>query len=481
MDVINATFLILAIIPASSYGWGMRGTTIGGEKGAMLPGALIGGLLALFSDILIVQEHFYIFSALGAVAMYFGGCMTYGETLSLSMSARPAMNMKKGLVALLIKGALWFGVFGCIFATGVNAISGEYNVIELIIIFVSTPLLSLLFHKLLNYPHNVKENKYPLIYFSKTRRESWGAMLGIFISLFIFSLIRGNLFSVIFPLCCAIFGGIGWVSGQLLQIYSRNYADEAEGFGRIFSPSKGIEAWKAMECVFGAFGGLGASIGLIVTYDSFRDTVYNLELTSGLVPRNKPLSTALLVIWLLAFFGDMVHYFIKRPSKDLKYNKIYSIYKKTLEPTEFILYAALPFIMICLGSDTTSKIMSFFVVFWVIVQEVAYEGDMALRKSLFLKIPLSIVGTVMLVLCIIPNGIITHRETFVMYTVLYELLTMIVIIPEFITDAKNRINNISQNSITKKEQIKAVVKGNGTLVVHGYFIICIISTLIYIK
>ena len=72
MDAITATLLILTIIPAASYGWGMRGTTIGGEKGAMLPGAIIGGLLALFSDVLIVKEHFYIFSALGAVAMYFG-------------------------------------------------------------------------------------------------------------------------------------------------------------------------------------------------------------------------------------------------------------------------------------------------------------------------------------------------------------------------------------------------------------------------
>ena len=49
MDIITATLLILAIIPAVSYAWGMRGTTIGGEKGAMLPGAMIGLLIAFFT------------------------------------------------------------------------------------------------------------------------------------------------------------------------------------------------------------------------------------------------------------------------------------------------------------------------------------------------------------------------------------------------------------------------------------------------
>ena len=97
MDIITATLLILAIIPAVSYAWGMRGTTIGGEKGAMLPGAMIGLLIAFFSKILIAQEHFYIFAGLGAVSMYLGGSMTYGETLGLSMNQKPAENMKKGL------------------------------------------------------------------------------------------------------------------------------------------------------------------------------------------------------------------------------------------------------------------------------------------------------------------------------------------------------------------------------------------------
>ncbi len=41
-DMILCVFLTTL---AASYGWGMRGSLIGGEKGAMLPGALIGLIL----------------------------------------------------------------------------------------------------------------------------------------------------------------------------------------------------------------------------------------------------------------------------------------------------------------------------------------------------------------------------------------------------------------------------------------------------
>ena len=64
MNITTVLVLFAVIIPATSYAWGMRGTTIGGEKGAMLPGAIIGTILALCSNVFIVQEHFYIFAAM---------------------------------------------------------------------------------------------------------------------------------------------------------------------------------------------------------------------------------------------------------------------------------------------------------------------------------------------------------------------------------------------------------------------------------
>ena len=54
---------------AVSYGWGMRGTIIGGEKGAMLPGALIGLFMALFSGSEVLSSSPWILAGAGALTM----------------------------------------------------------------------------------------------------------------------------------------------------------------------------------------------------------------------------------------------------------------------------------------------------------------------------------------------------------------------------------------------------------------------------
>lgn len=500
MNVLSATVLILCIIPAASYGWGMRGTTIGGEKGAMLPGAIIGALLAHFSGIYIVQEQFYVFAALGAIAMYFGGAMTYGETLAFSMSAKPAEDMKKGLIALFVKGFLWFGSFGSIYTTGINAVCGKYAVYELIIIFIVTPLSSILFYILLNKPFNVNDNKYPKIYFSKTRQESWGAILGIILPLFILGIIKSDPLTTVFPLCCAFAGGIGWLLGQGLQIYSKHYAEESNNaFGRFFSESRGAEAWKEMECVLGAFGGLGAAIGFILTFETFKQTTFALEINGGIKPLSNTFSNIVFVIWLILLLADMVHYFIKKPLTKselkalLKSKKIskevyaarlmkavddvpksYLNYKRILEPSEFLLYAAFPFIMICSGCNKTASTMAFFMVFWVLVQEVAFEKKMSVLKSTVLKISLSLVGVIFLIL----NLAYAHEFTFigsmVVYTIVYELLTFVWIIPESVEKLKEKLLLNDYTGEMEKRGLHTVISHNGTFLVHGYFIVCII-------
>ena len=62
----STVIYVLIISVALSYGWGMRGALIGGEKGALLPGALLGMFLALFSGIETLSSNFYIFAAAGA-------------------------------------------------------------------------------------------------------------------------------------------------------------------------------------------------------------------------------------------------------------------------------------------------------------------------------------------------------------------------------------------------------------------------------
>ena len=63
MSVLNMIMFITFSVIAVSWGWGMRGTAIGGEKGAMLPGALLGLSFAVFEGIEKTTDFYFIFSA----------------------------------------------------------------------------------------------------------------------------------------------------------------------------------------------------------------------------------------------------------------------------------------------------------------------------------------------------------------------------------------------------------------------------------
>ena len=506
MDIITATSLFFALIFGVSYAWGMRGTTIGGEKGAMLPGAIIGLLIAFFSKILIAQEHFYIFASLGAVSMYLGGSMTYGETLGLSMNKKPADNMKKGLIALFVKGFLWFGLFGALFTTGINAVCGMYRVYELVVLFILTPAIAVAGYFIFNKPLNPKEKKFPKIYFSKTRQESWGALLGAFLVLFMFAAIKLNTLTIIFSLSCAVFGGVGWVIGQLMQIYSIHYAESSKSnFCRKFSNNNDIDSWKIMECVLGAFGGLGSAVGFLLTYENFKLTLFNLEKNDGLVPLNKTLVLILFIVWVLLIVGDMVHYFIKKPitkkelKKQLKRKQItqeqyavkrlkavtavprgYEIYDNFTEKIEPVLYSAVPFILICVGSVQAALITSFFLIFLVIAQEVGLEKSITKRFDLPFKIVLGVISVVIFTIQVAFNFDFSVIGTILLYTLGYELMTMVWLGIKTVRLFNKRIRN-STETIIKKEKFKLFVKENKTIItVHTYFTFCMILVLLFI-
>ncbi len=503
MDIFAALFLIVTIIPAASYGWGMRGTTIGGEKGAMLPGALIGMLLAINSDILIVKENFFIFAALGAIGMYFGGCMTYGETLSLSMSARPATEMKRGLQGVGLKGFLWFGVFGSIFSTGINAICKVYSPIQLLIIFILTPVLSLLLINKLNRPYNVDENKFPKFYFSKKRKEYWGAMFGIMLSFLLFNIINLNLFGIVFPLVCAIFGCLGWILAQLLQVYSIHYAPRSKSkiLKTCFS-NKNIDSWKFMECFLGGFGGLGVSVAFIITYPFFKNTVSVLEMNNYLDKGNNFLSVIFVIVWLILIAIDMLQYFIKRPitksalKNQLKENKItraefmvknvnavdtvpkfYDYYEKALEPIEFILYAALPFVFIALGSIHTAVIMSAFIIFLVMAQEVFFENEYPKKLKITTRIFFGIVILGLLLFVTLNTFAFANPLSFkfilIIYTLIYEIMSI------GLSIYKN-YSKQTKNGLSRLCALKSFFKCKSVIIYNTYYCICFVTLFLFL-
>lgn len=504
MDIISALSLIAVIIPAVSYGWGMRGTTIGGEKGAMLPGALIGAIIALTSGILIVQEYFYVFAALGAIGMYFGGCMTYGETLGLSMNAKPAENMKKGLTALFIKGFLWFGTFGAILTTGINAISGVYSVLELIVIFIMTPALSLVCYHYINHPLDIDQHIFPKIYFSKTRKEYWGAMVGLMGALLIINIIKLNGYVVIFSLICGVSGGIGWVIAQLLQIGIKHYSTKSKYvFIRKISTQNKIDSWKAMECTLGSIGALGVAIAHIVTYNSFKNTVFSLEINGGVLPKNNILSLILFIIWLVLLVADMAHYFVKRPVtksellRQLRQRKItkeeygiravnaveavpkfYDYYEKSTEAVEFILYAAIPFVLICLGCIKVASVMSLFIIFWVLAQEIAFEKKFSAKVSIVLQIIFCIIGLIIFIYQVIVGFEIDKTFVLLLYTAVYEVLTLGYLLPDVISKTKNKANIMADSGNKLVGYFKCFFSNKGLIITHVYFTFCVVYVLL---
>lgn len=502
MDTFSTVLLIFSLVSAISFAWGMRGTTIGGEKGAMLPGALIGLLIAVFSNILIVREHFYIFSALGAVSMYFGGSMTYGETLGLSMNTKPAENMKKGLIGVFIKGFLWFGSFGAIFSTGINAVCYMYSILEMSIIFPLAVVIGIAFYFLFNRPLGKKENKHPKIYFSKTRQESWGALLGVYLVLLVFGIIKLNILTIVFSVCCAVFGGIGWLIGQLLQIYSIHYAKENALFGKVFARSNNVDSWKIMECSLGLFGGLGAALSFLLSYPHFKSTVFNLEMNGGLLPVNRTLLQVLFIVWLVLICADFVHYFIKKPAlkSELKallekeeitqaqYSaslikavdetpKRYTIYFKATEIIEPVLYGVFPFIMIALGGRNAALATTSFIMFLVLAQEIALEKKINKIFNLITMILFALVSVAILVLQLGFGYILNDWLTLILYTVVYEVLTLLWLFPQEIKKNTNE-DDIELNFIKNIfKKLKLFFKSKAIVKVHIYFIINIIITI----
>ena len=475
----------------------MRGTTIGGEKGAMLPGAAIGFALAVFSDILIVKENFFVFAAIGSCGMYFGGTMTYGETLSISMSKRPAENMKKGLIALFVKGFGWFGAFGGIFSIGTLAICGSFKLYEILCIAAALPASMLLFYFIFNRPYKPLENKFPKIYFSYTRHESWGALIGLFLMCLITVILKKSFFGIIFTLFCAAGGAIGWVIAQLLQIFIKHYALDCKFKPlHILSEKNGAESWKAMECTLGAFGGLFAALGFIIGYKDFYLLTSAMEMNGGVFTASKNLSQILLIIWFVLLAADMAHFFIKPPKDEeelkrnllngvidqIQYEKIkangsknskaFKIYQTATEGVESSLYAAIPFLLICLGNITAASFTALFLLAFVAIQEVALEKEPYPKAAVILKVLFLVLAAIIAVLNFVFKPSVTI--IFIIYGAFYELTALYFLIPRIKKSVLKNLTEDGEKNPKASLIFKTMLKNKGFLSVHIYFILCII-------
>ena len=258
---------------AGGLAWGIRGQ-YGHETGAMIAGLLVGlVMVSLFcrnSSSRVAARAV----AWCTVAIGFGGCMTYGQTVGLTHDAALVGNwqaLRWGLLGLAIKGGIWIGFAGVFLGMGLGGV--RYRPLELAIVMLA--LLALFFAGvwLINSPYDPSAKILPKLYFSadwrwlpnaalKPRREVWGGLLlALAAALGFTRILRRDRLAFRLGLWAFLGGAIGFPLGQCLQAYHAwNRELFSHGLWSRWDPN--INWWNFMETTFGATAGAILGLGL---------------------------------------------------------------------------------------------------------------------------------------------------------------------------------------------------------------------------
>ena len=404
MTASNQALFLLMLFIAGSYGWAVRGTTLGKETGAMLPGALLGILCAWFSGSALLWENFWIFCAAGALGMFVGGTETYGETIGLVVSAnlKPTPALRRGYAGLALKGLLWFGIAGAFLGIAFTAAAGSvYEAKDFFLLFAPMPFLWAAGVALFNRPHRPQEGRLPKIYFSKTRVEVWGGMVCMLLALLVFLLVKGDTFALYLCVGGAAGGTLGWVLG--IRLFHRSLYPK---------PKRWIEGWKLMENTLGAAGFLGIGAGFLLGYPLLREHISALEragaLWNPLGGRAELLSWGMLLLITLgeALFYAVYEFWLKKT----KYGDTYiSLAHKSLYT-----YLSLP--LVFLGAARYARLVSVFLIYLPLV--IKMMGGKR-RRALAWKIPIALSLIVLLLAEILWGERFTVLHPWLLYTLVY--------------------------------------------------------------
>jgi hypothetical protein len=236
---ISRVDILLAIV-AMSLGWGLRGTIGGGEVGAMIPGALIGMILAEIAGISRVQSG--LIAAASALGFGLGGAETYGQTIGL---LRENNNAAWGMLGLSLKGGAWG--LGASLLIWIAFHSRKLTDLQILISFALMVAGTLAGWWFVDHPK--------LIYFSdpvnKPREEVWfGQIIGPLISLIYLVKIVNSKKVYSWAISGFIAGALGFGLGSLWLL---------AGFRWPVLPRSG-PWWKLMEFSFGAILGAGFAV-----------------------------------------------------------------------------------------------------------------------------------------------------------------------------------------------------------------------------
>ena len=235
---------------ALSLGWGIRGQ-FGGRHGAAIAGALFGlTVAAVFGHAQAIS-----FAGVCAVAMSFGGTMTYGQTIRRAHDSEDAAAYGWAMFGLTVKGVVWIGVAGA--WIGIAAGHRAYSLAEIVVLIIGQVVVGLVGVGVVNRPHEPPD-RMPKIYFSDRESESarvewWGGLLFGYLALMLYlAVVKEDLFAFGLGVFGA-FGGLGFPLGQSIQMTGRSFRGFSTGVQRW------VDWWKVMELTFGlaAGGALG--------------------------------------------------------------------------------------------------------------------------------------------------------------------------------------------------------------------------------
>lgn len=427
MTVSHVIFVLLLCVLTGSYTWGMRGTLLGGERGAMLPGAALALVLLYSGGSVPVGTTFPMMAAIGAAGMFFGGSQTYGETIGLTDSSDRADRIRGG-VGLAIKGAGWFAVFGGCLGFGLGAMAGRYSLFETEMFVVLLPVMRGLGILLLNTPMKPKSQKKTRYYFSDTRREVWGGTLLTVLYIAVFCACKKEWFTLLLCLFGLLSGGIGFFAGNLLRIVANAHL-----------PDKWFSGWKAMECFFGACGALGIGLCWCLFYGPFVSR-YTYEITAhsgAWSPFSTQLYTLLAFVWLIFLALFIARYWFPLPGSR-KSGKVSNVLFNAEDTLIYPVFCLLPLLFAAFGDTFFSQLFIGFGMFYLLPDKLVFGTKRKKGTSAVLHCVLVLVCAGILFAQLFAGLTFTAYAAWIVWLLAYLVVTLIARFLPQLARAKDR-------------------------------------------
>ncbi len=441
MSASDMIICILFTTLAASYAWGMRGTVIGGEKGAMLPGAFIGLILAWFSGGAI-RDNFWFPAAAGLMGMTFGGTEPYGETIGMVLHrGRPDYNPVKGYFGLAFKGALWFSICGGFIAISLASMSNTvYSSRDLVIFMALVPVIQQIGYRIFNQPYDKEKGVYPKIFYSLTRREEWGSNLALLIAMIAFAVIKGDDFTLAMTAGGFVFGAIGWLAAmKLYEISAFPMKNGKYIFGKL-SEKHLVDGWKIMEFTLGAIGGFGLALTYCIRF-GFVEKYNEIMALNGvkLLSETVDYSAAFFCVTLAHGIVMVNLYALLSERKGKKVNSY------VCDIIERLFYNIIPMILIFLGSQFAAVYSTVFMLVFVLSVKCVFDRFPEAKLLPLAAVILTAVCSVVLFGCFYPEYC-TPFNIVLIGTVPYLITELICVIWKATRNGKNVSDVISKTS-----------------------------------